>query len=40
MTTLVSVDPATGDVKESVEVTGNGRDGVSGLMAPEVREDN
>lgn len=40
VTTLVSVDPATGDVKESVEVTGNGRDGVSGLMAPEVREDN
>jgi hypothetical protein len=40
VTTLVSVDSVTGEVKDSVEVTGNGRDDVSGLMAPEVREDN
>lgn len=39
--TLVSVDPASGEVKNSVEVTGMGRSGnISGLTPPEVREDN
>lgn len=39
--TLVSLDPETGEVVESVEVTGMGRSGsISGLSAPEVREDN
>lgn len=41
ITTLVGVDPVSGEVRSSVEVTGYGsRDGVSGLMAPEVQGVN
>lgn len=40
VTTLVGVDPATGDVISDTEVTGYGGSSVSGLMAPVNPEDN